>query len=92
MKINNSPGAINIPNLQKSSGDKREKTSIENKQVIATGVGVDIRKKSQLNSVIKDNSPDDPIVSKKILDSLDLGFIKFNQKERDALAKIMNKS
>jgi hypothetical protein len=39
--------------------------------------------------VIKKNSPDDPLVSKKILDSLDVGMIQFSQKERDTLAKVL---
>lgn len=60
-------------------------------QIIATGTGVIIRKSPFVDSPIKENKPNDPLVSKKILDSLDLGFIEFNQQERDALAKILNK-
>ena len=39
---------------------------------------------------IKENNPDNPVVSKKVLDSLDMGMINFNQKERDTLAQILS--
>lgn len=38
---------------------------------------------------VEKNSPNDPTVSTKVLDSLNLGMINFNQKERDTLATIM---
>jgi uncharacterized Zn finger protein len=38
---------------------------------------------------VEKNSPNDPTVSTNVLDSLNLGMINFNQKERDTLATIM---
>lgn len=58
--------------------------------LIATGIGISIRHKGQGESVIGDNNPDSPIVSKKILDSLSLGLINFSQEERDCLATILS--
>ena len=60
---------------------------------IATGTGIRIHDKNEVNNTIGKNQPNDPVVSKKILDSLSLGLINFSQKERDIIAKIMmNKS
>ena len=79
------------------------KQGIQNKRpdrIMATGTGIKINIKESLDrkdqieknfSVLENNDPKDPLVSKRILDSLDIGLIKFNQKERDALARIMNK-
>lgn len=39
---------------------------------------------------IKENNPENPVVSKKVLDSLSLGMVNFNQKERDTLATILS--
>lgn len=91
MKVESTFPTLESSKKYQNSRRAKENSSDDDSRVIATGVGVDIRSKNQLNSVIKKNSPDDPIVSKKILDSLDLGFINFSQKERDTLAKIMNK-
>ncbi len=57
--------------------------------ILATGIGIDIRSKGTPENVVKENNPDDPIVSKKILDALSLDLISFSQKERDTLASIL---
>jgi hypothetical protein len=57
--------------------------------VMATGTGIVVHDKNEVRGVIQKNDPSDPAVSKKILDSLDLGFIDFSQEERDVIAKIM---
>lgn len=59
-------------------------------QLIATGIGVSIRYKGEGESVVADNNPDSPLVSKKILDSLNLGLINFSQEERDVIATILS--
>ncbi|MCK5882078.1 MAG: hypothetical protein KAG61_00195 [Bacteriovoracaceae bacterium] len=76
------------PSYIQSLKTKRE-DSIKLPTIIATGVGIDIRSKGTFESVIKDNNPDDPIVSKKVLDALSLNLIKFNQREREALSAIL---
>ena len=83
MKIFNK---IHIP-LNKISNSFKKLDNIKN--IIATGTGIDIRSKKTPENVIKENLPSDPIVAKKILDSLSLGFINFNQDERDTLANIL---
>lgn len=77
--------------LPKDSNITERKRPDSDKEIMATGTGVEIRTKSTPESVIKQNRPDDPFVSKKVLDSLNLGLIKFSQTERDTLAKIMMK-
>lgn len=74
-----------------NSGKKPEtKANAESKgEVIATGIGISIRHKGDSENVIQQNSPTDPLVSKKILDALDLGLVNFEQGERDALASIL---
>ena len=83
MKISNK---LHIPlNKINSTLNKIDKV----KSHLATGTGIDIRLKKAPNNIIKKNTPDDPIVAKKILDSLSLGLISFNQDERDTLANIL---
>lgn len=60
-------------------------------EVMATGTGLVVEDKVAIKSDIKKNDPSDPLVAKKILDSLDMGFINFKQEERDALDSILNK-
>lgn len=50
---------------------------------------VEITTKKIEHFQVQENSPDNPEVSKKVLDSLNMGMINFNQKERDTLATIM---
>ena len=61
----------------------------EMKSILATGVGLSVQDQKVVNNILKGNNPSDPLVAKKILDSLDLGFINFNQRERDAIAAIL---
>lgn len=77
--------------LSKTSNITERKRPDLGKEIMATGTGIEIRTKSTPDSVIKQNRPDDPFVSKKVLDSLSLGLIDFSQAERDTLAKIMMK-
>lgn len=58
--------------------------------VIATGIGISIRHKGEPENVIQKNDPKDPLVAKKILDSLNLGLINFDQRERDGIAAILS--
>jgi hypothetical protein len=51
-------------------------------------VYVDIRKQ-ELHTV-KENKPEDPTVSAKVLDSLQSGMIDFNQKQRETIAVILS--
>lgn len=62
----------------------------EKGEIVATGIGISIRHKGESENVIQKNSPTDPLVSKKILDALDLGLVTFKQEERDALATILH--
>jgi hypothetical protein len=77
---------IHIP-LNKISKSFKKLENLQN--IIATGTGIDIRSKKTPENVIKENLPSDPIVAKKIIDSLSLGFINFKQGERDTLANIL---
>lgn len=67
----------------------KQSSQVPAKQILATGIGVDIRSPSTLDSAIKENRPNDPMVPKKVLDALDIGLINFSQKERDTLADIL---
>lgn len=69
---------------------KRNQSQAPQKEIISTGIGIDIHNKFKPSNVVKDNHPNDPLVAKKILDSLDLGFINFSQREREAIASILN--
>jgi hypothetical protein len=51
---------------------------------------VEVQAKKIEHLKVAKNSPDDPTVSTKVLDSLNLGMINFNQKEKDVLATIMS--
>ena len=76
------------PNLQNAPVNQSRKRP---QTPIATGLGIAIRDKVELSNPnpIQKNNPENPLVSKKILDALDLGLIDFTQDERDAIAKIM---
>ncbi len=86
MKVTASPPSFSYSTPLSKTTQRAEPVD----QLIATGVGVSIRHKGQGESVIGDNNPDSPIVSKKILDSLSLGLINFSQEERDCLASILS--
>ncbi len=83
MKVNSSKLPIRI--LPKKAPVQKP----DAKKIIATGTGISIRKKGAPAHVISKNDPKDPLVSKKILDSLNLGLINFDQRERDTIAKIL---
>ena len=51
---------------------------------------VDIKSKRVEHYAISKNSPEDPTVSTKVLDSLSTGMIDFSQEQRDVLATIMS--
>ena len=98
MKVSNGPSHPPSPTMVKNDQKEIEKEAREEslaalepvKDIVATGTGISIKSKMEADNILQRNDPADPLVAKKILDSLSLGFINFSQQERDAIAKILN--
>lgn len=65
-----------------------KKPALEKKQ--SQPVYISIKDHNDVKVQVESNRPKDPVVAKKVLDSLSTGMISFSQKERDTIASILN--
>lgn len=87
---NNLNSSSNTKNIDKDySGEHFFDPTKDKKSSINPQDKVEVRFKKIDHLKVGDNNPDRPLVSTKIIDSLNSGMIKFDQKERDVIAKIL---
>lgn len=97
MKTNNTT-TQRLNNIYKKNISRKDvttslhsKTDQNNKLNLSKDIKLEIRANIIPEYSIQENNPSDPLVSKKILDSLNSGIINFDQDERDHISSILNK-
>ncbi len=86
MRVDSAKTQHFLTNLRKKNLEQDSQKS----ETQTADIKVELNSKPTEHFKISENSPNDPTVSTKVLDSLNMGMINFSQKERDVLATIMS--
>lgn len=89
MKIENSKAQQFLQKYKDKSHPPGDKKFVRD-NLIMPSENITLSKKTTEHFKIKNNSPDDPQVSTKVLDSLNSSMINFSQDQRDTLATILS--
>jgi hypothetical protein len=85
MKVNNQ---ANRPLMQRRAQQQQLKGKQPHHHEVKDKVHISVKPHQRMS--VGQNSPKDPTVPTKVLDSLDSGMIDFSQEQRDVIAKILS--